>query len=192
MSLIIIGIDPGTRQTGYGIIRFERQVQTQLAAGLIRLDARLPIHDRLVTLFSKLNTLIEAYQPSHLGIETAFINKNVASTMKLGHARGVILLSAAQAGLQIVELSPREIKRQITGNGNAGKPQVSAMVTRLLNLPEAPEPYDVTDALAIALSTGFRTGPGSSPVKALTQSQSRGKRSAWGKFLEQNPGRVVS
>ncbi len=189
--MVILGIDPGTRITGYGIIRFEKNQYSVIDSGLIRLDPKEDLSRRLVTLYSRLAALIEAWKPVCMGIETAFFNKNISSTMKLGHARGVILLAAAQQDLQIVELSPREVKRHVTGNGNASKQQVEAMISRLLNIESRTQDYDMSDALAIALSAGFSVGPGSSAFKTVTQTVSRGKRNAWASFVNQNSDRII-
>lgn len=190
-SMTILGIDPGTRLTGYGVIQFHRHQSQLITAGVIKLDGSLPLSERLVTIYSKVESVIAGYQPQMVAVETAFYNKNIASTMKLGHARGVILLAAAQHQIPIIELSPREIKRSITGNGNASKEQVSLMIQRMLNLTEAPEELDESDALAIALTAGFDAGPNSSPFKRTTQRMTKNTRSSWANFVNKNETRVV-
>ncbi|MCA0445422.1 MAG: crossover junction endodeoxyribonuclease RuvC [Bacteroidetes bacterium] len=189
--MIILGVDPGTRTTGYGIIRFEKNNYSVVDSGIIKLDEKKDISARLVTLYSRLTTLIDVWKPVCMGVETAFFNKNIASTMKLGNAKGVILLAAAQHDIQIVELSPREVKRHVTGNGNASKQQVEAMIFRLLNMEARTQDFDMSDALAIALSAGFSVGPGSAAHKTVTQTVSRGKRSAWASYVNQNSDRII-
>lgn len=189
--MIILGVDPGTRTTGFGVIEFSKQSSRLIDFGTIKLDGDKPISERLVVIYSRITALIEAHKPSCVGIETAFYAKNIASTMKLGHARGVILLAAAQSEAQIVEISPREIKRHITGNGNASKEQVAKMIQLMLNLTDQFPIFDMSDALAIAFSAGYEVGPGSQPFKKVTQTVVRKKRSSWSDFINKNEDRVV-
>jgi len=189
--MIILGVDPGTRNTGFGVIDFEKNSSTLLHFGSIKLDGEKPISERLVIIYSKLTAVIEAYKPKVIAVETAFYAKNISSTMKLGHARGVILLAAAQSGAQILEISPREIKRHITGNGNASKEQVAKMVQLMLKLTDDFPVFDMSDAIAIAFSAGYEIGPGSSQFKKITQSVVKKKRSSWSDFIGKNEHRVI-
>lgn len=189
--MIILGVDPGTRTTGFGIINFEKNSCELVDYGSIKLDSHKPISERLVVIYSKITSLIEAYHPTCVGVETAFYAKNISSTMKLGHARGVILLAAAQSDAQIVEISPREIKRHITGNGNASKEQVARMIQTMLNLTDQFPIFDMSDALAIAYSAGYEVGPGSQPFKKVTQTIVRKKRTAWADFIHNNESRII-
>lgn len=189
--MIILGVDPGTRNTGFGVIDYEKNGSRLLHYGSVKLDGNKPLSDRLVTIYSKISSVIEAYKPQCVAIETAFYAKNISSTMKLGHARGVILLAAAQSGSQILEISPREIKRHVTGNGNASKEQVAKMIQLMLNLTDQFPIYDISDAIAIAFSAGYEVGPGSTPFKKVTQTVVRKKRSSWSDFINKNEHRII-
>ncbi len=157
MAAIVLGIDPGSRVTGYGLIQVQAQRPAYLASGCIRLgDA--PLEQRLQTIFDSLGELIATHQPTSFAIEQVFVGKNASSALKLGHARGVALLAASRAGLPIAEYTPRAIKQAVTASGAADKQQVQAMVMRLLQLPRAPA-SDAADALAIALCHAFTSAP---------------------------------
>lgn len=145
---IIIGIDPGTAITGYGII----QTNTVLEYGVIRTPAKQPIQDRLVTIYERLTALLLQYKPSHAGCEKVFFSKNVKTALDVGHARGVILLALAQHGCTISELTPPQVKQSVTGYGAATKIQIQRMTQKILQLHQLPRPDDAADALAIALA----------------------------------------
>ena len=157
MAAIVLGIDPGSRVTGYGLIAVEGQRPRYLASGCIRLgDA--PLEQRLQTIFDALGELIAHHQPSAVAIEQVFVGKNATSALKLGHARGVALLAASIASLPVAEYTPRAIKQAVTASGAADKQQVQAMVVRLLQLSRKPA-SDAADALAIALCHAFTSAP---------------------------------
>ena len=157
MAAIVLGIDPGSRVTGYGLIAVEAQRPRYLASGCIRLgDA--PLDERLRTIFESLTELIGTHQPATVAIEQVFVGKNATSALKLGHARGVAMLAASMASLPVAEYTPRAIKQAVTASGSADKQQVQAMVMRLLQLPRAPA-SDAADALAIALCHAFTSAP---------------------------------
>ena len=124
-----------------------------VAAGcdVISVDARLPLAERLVQIHLQIAEVIAKYQPDVAAVESIFYGKNIQSAFTLGHARGVILLALAQAGVQIKEYSPREIKKSVVGNGSANKEQVQYMVQKILKLSEQPRNHDAADALAAAL-----------------------------------------
>lgn len=155
--MIIVGIDPGSRVTGYGVIDFEGSRLSCLEYGavstLLAGPALLP--DRLKLIHHKLQELLERYSPCVVAVEEVFHALNVKSALKLGHARGVILLAAAQSGAPLVEYSPLEIKKAVAGYGRADKQQIQTMVCRLLKLREVPDPHDAADALAVALCHAF-------------------------------------
>ena len=148
--MIVLGVDPGSHATGYGVVN-TGPVARMLAGGVIRTKSKASLPDRLLTIHQELLKVIDETNPTVMVVEDLFNAKNARSSLILGHARGVILLAGAVAGLQIEEYAPREIKQAITGNGAATKEQVRFMVMRLLGLKEVP-PLDQSDALAGALS----------------------------------------
>lgn len=149
----MLGIDPGTNVTGYGVVEPANGRPGHLIeCGVIRTNPKEAIWRRLDTLFQGVQTLIEQHHPSTLALESVFYAKNVKTTVTLGHARGVILLAAVQAGIEIAEFSPATVKKSVVGTGAAKKGQVGFMVQRLLNLQTAPEPDDAADGVAIALT----------------------------------------
>lgn len=148
----VLGIDCGGEYTGYGVVELDEQGGLHhLCSGAIRLLAREALELRLMKICRGLNEVIAAYAPEVVTIEDVFYAVNVKSALKLGHVRGVAMLTAAQAGLSVVAYSPLSIKSAVVGYGRAEKSQVQFMVARLLNLPEPPEPPDIADALAIAI-----------------------------------------
>jgi len=147
----IIGIDPGTRITGYGIIQVTASGETPLDFGCIRPSPSLPISERYLTIFEAITHLIEKHQPDALAVETQFMYKNAQSALKLGMAKGAVLLAAAKAKVPIFEYAPKKAKLAVVGNGSASKEQLQKMIQLLLRLPQLPEPEDAADALAPAL-----------------------------------------
>jgi crossover junction endodeoxyribonuclease RuvC len=155
-SLRVLGIDPGTRVVGFGILDLDAAGRpTLVAQGAIRLPLA-PLAARLATIFQQLRDIIAQHQPEVLSIERVFFGKNFQSVLKVGEARGVAVLAAQLAGLEICEYTPAMIKKAATGKGNAAKTQVQSMMARVLSLDQAPEPMDVTDALAAAFCHGQR------------------------------------
>jgi len=150
----ILGIDPGTRVTGYGAIAWDRRRdRTRLVdAGVLRLDAELPIADRLVALQRDLNEVFAEVRPQHCAVERLFSHyKHPRTAILMGHARGVILLVARRHGARLWEMSPARVKWSLTGHGQATKGQMQAGVQAAFGLADPPEPHDVADALAVAL-----------------------------------------
>ncbi len=148
---IIIGIDPGTVVTGYGIVTCHNGIHKALDFGCIRPPSKLKLTDRYLIIFNGIDQLIKTYQPHSLVVETQYVNKNVQSALKLGMARGIAIIAAKRHGLPVYEYAPSRAKRAVVGNGNASKSQVQQMVQRLLALDFLPEPEDASDALALAL-----------------------------------------
>lgn len=147
--MIILGIDPGSRITGFGVVNAVGQKVEYITSGCIRVgDGPLP--ERLLNIHRCIDELIEQHAPQQFAIELAFMGKNADSALKLGQARGVAMLAAAQHGIEIAEYSPKTIKQAVVGKGNAVKEQVQQMVQLLLNLPGKPQ-ADAADALAIAI-----------------------------------------
>jgi len=148
----VLGIDCGGEYTGYGVVEQDDEGSLHhLCSGAIRLLPREPLELRLKKICEKLTEIIATYAPEQVAIEDVFYAVNVKSALKLGHVRGVAMLTAAQAGLSVVAYSPLSIKSAVVGYGKAEKCQVQMMVARLLALPAPPEPPDVADALAIAI-----------------------------------------
>jgi crossover junction endodeoxyribonuclease RuvC len=148
----VLGIDPGTARTGFGVVEADDLNQLVLVDyGVIKTPAGHDTAERLVTLHLELKDLIERHSPTEAAIERLFFQKNVSTAMQVGQARGVILLTLHQAGLPIGEYSPQDIKLAVTGYGAAEKSQMQRMVKTLLTMPELPQPDDAADALAIAI-----------------------------------------
>jgi len=154
--LIILGIDPGSHATGYGVIETTPAVRF-LDGGVIRPDKGLSLPGRLLAIHEALDGVMARHALSAMAVEDLFNAKNARSSLILGHARGVILLAGARSGLEVAEYAPREVKSALTGNGAAAKEQVRFMVMRLLKLKEEP-PMDLSDALAVALTYTQRSG----------------------------------
>lgn len=148
---LVLGIDPGTAVTGFGVVAVNGRTTTLVECGVIRTEARDPLPQRLAEVYEGIRELIARHRPDTLAIEDVFYAKNVRTTVVLGHARGVILLAAQQAALTIHEYPPSEIKKAITGRGGASKEQVQFMVAKLLKLKHAPQPADAADGVAAAL-----------------------------------------
>jgi crossover junction endodeoxyribonuclease RuvC len=151
--VLVLGIDPGTAATGYGVVRRDDRGLTQLVeCGVIRTRARDPLPARLREIFEGVQELVARHRPDVLAVESIFYAKNVRTTVTLGHARGVILLAGELAHLQVHEFPPAEIKKAVVGHGGATKEQVQFMLTRLLRLKAVPQPSDAADGVAAALT----------------------------------------
>lgn len=148
----VLGIDPGLATTGYGVLDGDGVKTTLVALGVARTRASDPRATRLASLFRQLSALIEAHRPDDLAIEQHFVATNVRSAMVIGEARAAAMIAAAEHGMGVHEYSPATVKETVTGFGGASKEQVQAMVRMHLSLPVAPEPLDVSDALAVALT----------------------------------------
>ncbi len=149
--LRVLGIDPGTAIMGYGVVEEHDGSLRELSHGALLTPAGDPLPVRLLTLYKGLQELITAHRPAAMAIEALFFNRNVRTALAVGHARGVALLTAAQADLPVVEYTPQQVKSAVVGYGGAAKEQVQRMVATLLALPEIPRPDDAADALAIAI-----------------------------------------
>ena len=151
--MIVLGIDPGTAVTGYGVVKGDRGSPPRLIeCGIIRTKPRDALASRLQEIHAGIVELIQRHRPDALAIEDVFYARNVRTTVVLGHARGVILLAAANARLDIAEYPPAEIKKAVVGTGAATKEQVQFMVTRILRLKSPPQPADASDGVAAALA----------------------------------------
>jgi crossover junction endodeoxyribonuclease RuvC len=147
----ILGIDPGSGATGYGIIESDGSKHKSILFGAIKTHARQPFHERLLKIYTDLNNILSREKADVMAIEEVFYATNVQSVLRLGHARGIALLAAAQHGMSVFEYSPLEIKSAVVGYGRAEKTQIQGMVRLLLDLPEIPSPDHAADALAVAI-----------------------------------------
>lgn len=149
--MVVLGIDPGTAITGYGLVREAAAGPVLVAYGVIRTPAGAPMPERLRSIYQGLQELIALYAPDTAAVEKLFFQKNVSTAMTVGQARGVVLLALAQAGVTVGEYTPRDVKQAVAGYGGAAKPQIQKMVRALLHLTEIPQPDDAADALAVAI-----------------------------------------
>jgi crossover junction endodeoxyribonuclease RuvC len=150
---LVLGIDPGTATTGYGLVRDREDGSLEpVTYGTILTPAGRPAHQRLSILYHQLNDLILLHHPDGVAVEKLFFQSNVKTAIAVGQARGVVLLAVSEAGLDLGEYTPNEVKQAVAGYGSAGKKQVQEMVRVLLALPEIPKPDDAADALAIAIT----------------------------------------
>lgn len=147
----IIGIDPGFAITGFGILDYIGNKFSMIDVGVITTEASLELSDRLLILSKGLDELIEKYKPDAMAVEELFFNTNVKTAIKVGHGRGVALLTAAKAGIRVFEYTPLQVKQSVVGYGRAKKDQVQQMVKILLNLEKIVKPDDAADALAVAI-----------------------------------------
>lgn len=152
--MFIMGLDPGTAITGYGLIKYDGSRFSMIDCGCIRTSPESPLSERLQIIYRELTDVIRQYKPEQFAIEELFFNKNARTALAVGHARGVAMLAASSAGLPVFEYTPLQVKQAVTGFGRAAKTQVQFMVKTILALPEAPEPDDVADALAVAICHG--------------------------------------
>lgn len=148
---VILGIDPGTTKTGYGLIRKEAERIKVIDYGVIAPPPKLKLTDRYLIIYEGIHALIEQFSPHVLVVETQFVHKNPQSAIKLGMARGVAIIAAKKNKLPVFEYAPTRAKLAVVGTGRASKYQVQGMVQRLLNLAALPQPEDAADALALAV-----------------------------------------
>jgi len=163
--MLVLGIDPGTATTGYGLVRDTDTGLALEAYGTIQTPAHTPMPERLRTIYHELKKLLALYKPDSGAVEKLFFQRNVSTAMTVGQARGVAILALAEAGVSVGEYNPRDVKQAVAGYGGADKPQMQQMVRVLLNLPEIPKPDDAADALAVAICHLH-----SAKMKALTDS----------------------
>jgi crossover junction endodeoxyribonuclease RuvC len=150
--MLVIGIDPGTASTGFGLVEQSEDGRLScVEAGVLSTPAGQPMAERLLSLYAQLNEVLLLHRPESAAVEKLYFQKNVTTALSVGQARGVAMLALAQAGLEISEYAPREIKLAVTGYGAADKGQVQRMVQTLLEMPELPRPDDAADALAVAI-----------------------------------------
>ena len=175
---IILGIDPGTAVMGYGLIRIVGSNYQMLQFGVIHLSKYTSHELKLKKIFDRILGLIDDYMPDEVALEAPFYGKNVQSMLKLGRAQGVAMAAALSREIPITEYAPKKVKQAVTGNGNASKEQVAAMLKTLLKFEETPKLLDATDGLAVAMCHHFQGGK--------TQVNAK----SWKAFIADNPGRV--
>ncbi len=178
---IILGIDPGTTIMGYGLINIHGKDMGLIDMDIIHL-AKLNSHElKLKNIFEKTLSMIDKYKPDEIAVEAPFFGKNVQSMLKLGRAQGVAMAAGLYRDIPIFEYSPKKIKKSITGNGNASKEQVAAMLKSLLSIKEMPKHLDATDGLAAAVCHFFQD-----------TSETKNKNyTGWKSFIKQNPDKLL-
>lgn len=147
----ILGIDPGLATVGFSIVDSDKNRQTLVTCGVISTPAHTSLSSRLDRIFEDMNELISTFNPDVMSIEELFFNTNITTGISVAHARGVVLLAAYRAGVEVYEYTPLQVKQAVVGYGRADKRQVIEMVKKILNLPAAPKPDDAADAVALAL-----------------------------------------
>jgi crossover junction endodeoxyribonuclease RuvC len=178
----VFGVDPGSTRTGYGCVDSDGTRHRLVLCGAIALPATASFPEKLLLIHTGLASRIREASPDCVVVEDVFHSANARSALLLGHARGVAILAAVEAGLPVVEYTPAEVKRAVVGYGRAEKAQVQQMVTLLLGLDEAPSPHDVSDALAIAVCHLHRLGPlgtGASRRGLVAEAVPRGAQRSW-------------
>lgn len=178
---IILGIDPGTVVMGYGLIHVKNNKVEPIGLGVVKLEKYDDLTLRLKKIFERTIGIIEEFKPDELAIEAPFFGKNVQSMLKLGRAQGVAIAAALSKNIPITEYSPKKIKMSITGNGNASKEQVAAMLQQILGIKKEQEFLDATDALGAALCHYYQNKHGQSSQKNYT---------GWKAFLTDNPDKL--
>ena len=148
--VVVLGVDPGSRKTGFGVIEFCSGRSSYVSSGVIKMPQSHELPERLSVIFSGLSEIIEKYKPNEFAIESVFLSKSASSALKLGQARGAAIVAATQQNLPVYEYEARKVKQSVVGNGAADKLQVQHMVTSLLKLDASPQ-EDAADALAVAL-----------------------------------------
>ena len=177
---IIIGIDPGTNILGYGIIHVKAKKLSLINFGVIHLSKLATHPDKLKKIFERLDHIIKEYKPDEMAIEAPFFGKNVQSMIKLGRAQGVAIAASLSNNVPFEEYTPRRVKQAVTGNGDASKEQVAAMLQTIFGFSEMPKYLDSTDGLAIAVCHYFSKGVGE---------HNKAKGNKWESFLKENPDR---
>jgi crossover junction endodeoxyribonuclease RuvC len=181
---LILGIDPGTAVMGYGLVKETGQKMELVSLGVVKLD-KLDDHMlKLQRIFEKTLALIDNYHPDCMAIESPFYGKNIQVMLKLGRAQGVCMAAGLNRNIDITEYAPRKVKQSITGNGNATKEQVAAMLQSLLKFTETPDFLDATDGLALAVCHSFQRVPSG-------KGGSKKSYSGWDTFVKDNAKRIV-
>ena len=191
--MLILGIDPGTRILGYSLLDTDEGTPKILAMDVLYLRNIPDFKDRIRRIFDSTVRIIDSFHPDHLAIEAPFFGKNVQSMLKLGRAQGVAIAAAMSRNLSYTEYEPTVIKQIVTGNGNASKEQVAAILRSILRFDDTPQYLDATDALAVAYTCHMQfTNPLADLRSQLMPKQKRHKSSKkqWSEFVTQNPDRL--
>jgi crossover junction endodeoxyribonuclease RuvC len=178
--MIILGVDPGTLFTGYAVISGVNEPLTVLECDVIKIPSKNKLPLRLKQIYDKLVDVIDINKPDEFAIETAYYGKNVQSTLKLGHARGVSILAAVNKQVPTTEYSPREVKKSVTGLGSSSKEQVRYMMLQTFKIKKLPKQFDISDALSVALCHHYK----------LTNMSFAKKPSNWEEYVVHNPSKV--
>lgn len=185
---IIIGVDPGTQVTGYGVISVKGQNITLVQYGVIHLSKYSTHELKLKKIFERVTQLITEYLPDEMAIEDPFYGKNPQSMLKLGRAQGVAMAAALARDIPIVEYSPKKVKQSVTGSGSASKEQVAYMLEKILKMELSREFLDATDGIAIAICHHYHlNSPAASSSSTTGKKQKKG---GWGAFVAENPDRL--
>jgi crossover junction endodeoxyribonuclease RuvC len=179
---IILGIDPGTTVLGYGLVHVKNNQLSMVNFGVIQLHKLANHPDKLKRIYDRISGIIDEFHPDEMAIEAPFFGKNVQSMLKLGRAQGVAIAACLGKNIPFEEYSPRRIKQSITGNGNASKEQVAAMLQKLLRFEDMPKYLDATDGLAVAVCHHYSKGIGE---------HNKSKATNWDSFLRANPERKM-
>lgn len=177
----ILGVDPGTNILGYAVLEVDNQTTKLISFGVIKLKGEEDHQHKLKEIYLQLQEIIESFLPKYMAVEAPFYGKNVQSMLKLGRAQGVAIAAGITMGLEIQEYSPKKIKQSVTGNGNASKEQVAAMLESILKIKIKSEYVDATDALATAYCHFNQLGGLSGGKK---------KYSGWSAFIKENPSKL--
>lgn len=176
--MLILGIDPGTINCGYGCIEYLSNTVKLIDSGVIKIPTGITMPEKIGIIFREIKIKIIEHKPGQIAVETSFFGRNIQSALKLGYARGAAIAAAADTLIPVFEYSPREIKKAVTGRGGAAKEQVSYMVKLLTNTPEELI-IDESDAIATAICHAFSTRKGTGSAKS------------WTDFVKLNPGKIV-
>lgn len=192
---VIMGIDPGTNTTGYGVIEIQDRTVRCIVMGDIDLHKLTDPYQKLSHIFSRISSLIKEYKPEEVALESPFFGENIQSMLKLGRAQGVAMAAALSQGVDVVEYAPRRVKQAITGSGSASKEQVAGILKGMLKLEELPKKLDATDGLAVAMCHYFQTATLESRLtNGFTQKKKAlgggAKTKSWDSFVKENPERI--
>ena len=191
--MLILGIDPGTRILGYSLLDTDEGTPKILAMDVLYLKNIPDFKDRIRRIFDSTVRIIDSFHPDHLAIEAPFFGKNVQSMLKLGRAQGVAIAAAISRDLSITEYEPSVIKQHITGNGNASKQQVAAILQSILGFDQSPKYLDATDALAVAYTAHLQLSNPIADIQSQLKPSHKTHKSAkkqWSEFVSQNPDLV--
>ena len=173
---VVVGLDPGTASTGYGVISVYGNRFRALEFGVVKTSASLALEQRLESLFTEVSRVLEKHQPDATAVESLFFNTNVATALAVGHARGGVLLACSQADCEVFEYTPQQVKMAVVGYGKATKDQVMEMVRVLLGLAEVPKPDHAADALGVAICHANTCGIRDKVAASEAQASGEGRR----------------